>query len=536
MIVVKSPQSITPAYNPVIYQFASDFPNILYFNVEVRDFASNTLIVSDKAYITPVNLTGTDYDFSDIARNLVKWQIRNNQGVIQPITQSVRDVYLNVTEVGLVGVTMSQLGATYSLNPVRVWNADLNRVNFSTYKWDDYLMSNASTNTPFLTEKPNYYKLNAKSREFLYYLKTNSVDLNLDIRKYTKSGQLVDLKQFTFSSSAGMMRLDISPKLINATYAGFYADGFRYQVSLSYQGSRRSQVKWYLYEDPVDCSLELVNVLWENNLGGIDCYQFVQPVEERSVERAIIENYPYGYDANGVFTDITNSVFAQNERIINVNLNSQFTCWTKGLTNEENNWIAGLLSSRNVWVELNDSRIYPVALVETNYKINKKQYDRLNVLQSQWTFRVINEYIDNPDILAGTVVTGVDSTTTTSTTTTTTTSGSGTTTTTTTGSGTTTTTTTQPTTTTTSTTTTTTTFSEFTGGGRASTAIDACNDASTNDRTFFSNCSSINIGCYIYTTSTGTPLTGYTVVKIDGVVWRIGSGTGIIQNVDPVQC
>jgi hypothetical protein len=534
MNVVKSPQSITPAYNPVIYQFASDFANILFFNVEVRDYTSNTLIVSDKAYITPVNLTGTDYDFSDIARNLVKWQLRNNQSVMQPIIQSVRDVYLKVTEVGLVGVTMSQLGPTYSLNPVRVWNADLNRVNFSTYQWNDYLMSNASTNTPFLTEKPNYYKLNAKSREFLYYLKTNSVDLNLDIRKYNKAGSLVDLKQFTFSSSAGMMRLDISPKLINATYAGFYQNGFKYQVSLSFSGARRSQVKWYLYEDPVDCSLELVNVLWENHLGGIDCYQFIQPVEERSVDRAIIENYPYGYDATtGIFTDVSNSVFAQNEKIINVNLNSQFTCWTKELTNDENNWIAGLLSSRNVWVELNDSRIYPVALVETNYRINKKQYERLNVLQSQWTFRVINEYIDNPDILAGTSVTGVDST---STTTTTTTSGSGTTTTTTTGSGTTTTTTTQATTTTTSTTTTSTTYYEFPGSGYGGSTSGACNDATTNSRDLYSNCATINTGCAIYTTDTGTLLTGYTHIRIDGVSWRIGSASGLIQSIDTTQC
>jgi hypothetical protein len=98
-----------------------------------------------------------------------------------------------------------------------------------------------------------------------------------------------------------------------------------------------------------------------------------------------------------------------------------------------------------------------------------------------------------------------------------------------------------PTTTTTTTlapTTTTTTiaYDTFVGSGYGNTVNEACSDASINNRTLYSDCSSISVGCTIYTTTAGTLLTGFTFVFIDGAVWDINSSTGVITNYSSIQC
>lgn len=138
MNVNKSPLSLTPAYNPVIYQFGSTYSEALFFDVTIYDSTSNAVIVQDRTYITPVAPTQSSYNLSDVARNLVKWQIVNNTVILQPITESVREIYLEVEEWGMVGLTMSQLSATQSLTDFRVWNGQLNRVAFSNYSTSQY--------------------------------------------------------------------------------------------------------------------------------------------------------------------------------------------------------------------------------------------------------------------------------------------------------------------------------------------------------------------------------------------------------------
>ena len=76
----------------------------------------------------------------------------------------------------------------------------------------------------------------------------------------------------------------------------------------------------------------------------------------------------------------------------------------------------------------------------------------------------------------------------------------------------------------------------FDDSGRGDSVAESCSDATTNSRTFYSNCSTITVGCYVYTDAGGTPLTGYTNVFIDGANWDIDSSTGEITAVSSTQC
>jgi hypothetical protein len=76
-----------------------------------------------------------------------------------------------------------------------------------------------------------------------------------------------------------------------------------------------------------------------------------------------------------------------------------------------------------------------------------------------------------------------------------------------------------------------------TNSGYGNTSQDACDDASLNNRTLYSDCSLITTGCTIYTDSNGNiELTGYTKVYVNGKVWDINNTNGIIISFSSTQC
>jgi hypothetical protein len=81
-------------------------------------------------------------------------------------------------------------------------------------------------------------------------------------------------------------------------------------------------------------------------------------------------------------------------------------------------------------------------------------------------------------------------------------------------------------------------FTQFGGSGRGNSVAEACSDAISNNRTFYSNCDGLTfgVGCYVYTDSSGTPLTGYTNVFMNLTSWDVNSSTGEITAVSSVQC
>lgn len=536
MIFNKGPQFYTPAYNPVLFLISSTYSQVLYFNIQVKDVDTNTRVINDRAYVSPITPFSAHYNISDIARDLVTWQINNDGRLFNPVQSSVRELQLLVSDYGVVGNTMSQLGATHTSSTFFVWNGDLPRHKFTDFDYLDYVLTNSTTSSDpikFLTTKPNYSYVNNYSRDFLYYLKRENVEAHyVQYRELTATMSL--LRTWTYeiiSYTQSMMRLDVSPKALRYWWDNdnpdvpptFLTPATYYSVHLENSaGATVSEVKYFKYEPEPDCGLDIVNILWQNSLGGIDSYQFIQPVQTRNVERFNIVRNPYQYDASGYYADNYNNIYHDRERVIHNNPSSEWKMWTRVMTDAENNWIAGILTAKNWWIELKNGRVYPCQLVESTYTINKQSYQLSERLQSQFTFRVLDEFIEDGQIYAGMV----SIPTTTSTTTTTTTIATTTTTTTSTSTS----------TSTTTETTTVVTYYEFAGCGRGNTTGDACLDAGGFFRTFYSNCSTINVGCQIYTDNTGTKLTGFTNIYIDNFSWRISPASGIIQYIDSTQC
>ena len=76
-------------------------------------------------------------------------------------------------------------------------------------------------------------------------------------------------------------------------------------------------------------------------------------------------------------------------------------------------------------------------------------------------------------------------------------------------------------------------FYEYTGCGQGSTVAGAANDATTNDRTFYSAAAppSFGVGSYVYTDQYPTSLTGFTNVYMNNESWEVGPYGDVTANV-----
>jgi len=95
-----------------------------------------------------------------------------------------------------------------------------------------------------------------------------------------------------------------------------------------------------------------------------------------------------------------------------------------------------------------------------------------------------------------------------------------------------------PPTTTLTPTTTTTPVTSFGGCGYGSSVAGACNDASANNRTLYSNCDggTFGVGCFVYVDTFPNALTGYTNVFMNLASWDVNPSTGQVTAYSSEQC
>lgn len=81
-------------------------------------------------------------------------------------------------------------------------------------------------------------------------------------------------------------------------------------------------------------------------------------------------------------------------------------------------------------------------------------------------------------------------------------------------------------------------FNTYTGCGRGNGIFDACSDASTANRTFYSNIGPFDFaeGAYVYVDQYPNVLVGYDYVYINNATWRIDNAQGYILGYSEFQC
>lgn len=356
--IIKQPQLYSPAFNDSIIQVESDLSDILFFMLTVTKPNGISILSKLKIYPTPAYRNGSYLNLKEILKSVAQTTIIKNDNIVQELD----DVYsyrLNISE--YVSGDDKSLETTLQTSFYNIFNGQLSKVNMFDYDYKDYVAT--STSIPqFLTNKPTsniYYS----STEYLYYLNNNHVTEAQFTLNYS-TGTITNHFQINSVNKSG--RINISPKSLEVE--GIILDDLiSYTVTLMASNVTASLPVTRYYK-PDDCNDKYVNIIWENNLGGVDSYTFKSPREKISVDKVIIKNNAYPTDSN---------IYEADEVTLSVNATSEYTVISDWLNDAESIWLPSIITSKKVYVELYNGQLMPIKVANNTATINNSRYNKM---------------------------------------------------------------------------------------------------------------------------------------------------------------
>lgn len=212
-----------------------------------------------------------------------------------------------------------------------------------------------------------------------YYLIGHTID-------YSFQGGQDATPEITGATVDRLIRLQTSNKKLGLTptqgqqYSVWISD--MYEVPLS-------EVRTYVYNEP-ECSLEYMNVIFTNSMGGVDSIQLIQPQDSITSSKQTIQKNNINMASDTPY--LTNGVYNASEETINVNSKYQVKAWTQNLSDAECNWLNELIMSKNIYVELTSGELIPVQLQTSTYNNQRLKYNKAGN-QFQFTFEFSNGFI-----------------------------------------------------------------------------------------------------------------------------------------------
>ncbi len=326
MTIDKQPQPYSPANAPNIYQLTSTNPNIINFDVKVLDAVSGNLIANQKYQTLPNLSGGTAFDLSSILSNLTGFELNVSDAIVEPVPQILKSYKLGITENILSGNTITT-GVTSITTSFKVWNASLNKVQYNSYSYSDFVMKadSGSTSTLFLTDKPNFSKLHYHSTELLYLLNKDVSGYTINYKLYDRANHYIGLYGYTGSTFAEALRIQASPKALAEHFNIDFRPVKYFTVQVAdLAGNPKTKLRFYQYEQ-LKCSDEPVIFVFANSKGGFDSCFFLNPKESVSVTRNTIERYPYSFNSAGDFSNISNNIYNIEQETIGIDSHSTYT-------------------------------------------------------------------------------------------------------------------------------------------------------------------------------------------------------------------
>jgi hypothetical protein len=251
----------------------------------------------------------------------------------------------------------------------------------------------------FLTNKPDNSIVNDYSSEQLYFLHDNQSALAVQIKTYSPSSTLINTYSQPINnlSTNKLFRLQVSPKALKDVFLIDFSNVSYYTVQLiDGSGIEKTHKRTYRYRQ-LPCSLEPINLLFVNELGGVDTYQFVNPQETINYNRTTIKRNPFQV-IDGIYTDVSEDILNGGDEIINVQKSGSYIATSRVITDAEGYWLRELYGSTQVFVELNDESLVPVVVTNNSYNIQRQKWNKDAFNTSQITFTLSDATIPNDAI------------------------------------------------------------------------------------------------------------------------------------------
>lgn len=383
--IVTSPNKWTPAYNYSLWKVSSDDIELTYFKVEILEATTDTILNVLEWYPSPEYTDGSYRDLSKILCNYVYPQLVNSTNIVEPITRSILNYRLRITEILYDSTTNTfASGDMYdeSDDSYFVWYANLEKGLFTDYNPDYFVVNGVPMDTVpsrFLTDKPNYSYFNTRGVEMLYFIQQDQSALRLKTTvTYTGGTSSTNYTNITGLTSSYMYKLNLTDGVIGDLTS---VDRVRVQLFDDIT-TKKSEVRTYIKKE-IDCNLEVLNVIWSNSFGGFDTHSFIQPqVSVSSSNRNVTKLSPLQY-RNDVYSNISSNIYNAVDYVIQNNINASIVAYSQSLRDDEARWMTELINSRNVYIVLSNGKYLPVNLKTNSYTIDKQKLIKNKMNQFQ---------------------------------------------------------------------------------------------------------------------------------------------------------
>lgn len=393
--IVKAPSAYTPVGNPILFQVTSNNPDIVYFLVQVVETGTGNTIINQKYYIRPDYINGVSFNLSDVLSNLVDTQINNSGEVVAvALTGSTISYRLIITEkLNQSGTIVS--GAVYNnvADKFTVWNAELSRLLFTGYVQDEYV-ANSNIPAKFLSMKDQISKQSGTSTEHLYFVNRGDLAKQCRIRTFDSAG--VQNHFYLAPIPTGdMVRLNVSPKVIHNLYNTDFSNVGHYRVDLlNASGNVVSEEKVYKYVT-YKCTLLPINLLFTNSLGGLESFTFFNPIESMTIGKTSLKTNILQMN-NGIYSDNSNGVLNESDKVINVISTATFKVFSDVLTDNETIMLKELITAPKVFVELSDNKtLVPVTITNNSYNVALRRTNGFKLNRLEISFSVQSGFISS---------------------------------------------------------------------------------------------------------------------------------------------
>lgn len=380
--ITQQPYKFTPASNTVIWQINSDSNLLVYFTCTIKETVSGITIQQLDLYPSPNNPTSIYIDLSRILNNYVKYQFKGySDNLIDSFDTNILGYTLTFVERNLYFTTDGSVigdGDSLTTTGNYVFCGELNKTLFKNYIQNSYVVNTGSF-IKFLTTKPDKVTVNDETNDGLFFLqdnynKTISVkysffsNTNSSIGTYTatlSSTDQTNKKLFRINTSLKTLKEEITG--INFTNVSYFTVQLIDNVNV-----QLSETTTFIIES-FPCNLKSINVVWINEFGVLETYQFVNPENSLSITRNTTQKNP-NKEAGGIISNFTESSFNVIDEVLTVNSEQSIKVNTRVLGDDMLKWISGILKTKQAWVQVEDNLFVPALVNDTSITLTEQRY------------------------------------------------------------------------------------------------------------------------------------------------------------------
>jgi hypothetical protein len=345
-------------------------------------YISSTLVARLKAYPQPDNKMGI-FNVTDIIRSYVS-------ATFNPTALQIRAQELGSAEF-FIEATM-KFGDEYNFVLYTNVTVDSARTYFNHY--NGRAIGQTTALSAYVDKPLTVRPLTTPVKEnaafcFIPYFPTDTDNVTVEIKSYTKSGSLLGTYSTNIAPSAAntMQLYNVASAAINAASPALIANGVTGYYTVQFLNPNITGEPLYRFDLVCEGKHEIFTMHFLNRFGGMESRDFTKVSRKTiDIEKSEFGKLGYTMNSSGVISyKNSNNVYNEIKSVYSSHYKEKMTLNTDILTDDEYDWLGDLIISPMVYIETSGYFI-PCAITNNNYEFKKVVNDQLTNLTIEIEF------------------------------------------------------------------------------------------------------------------------------------------------------